>query len=269
MSKDELGDRMKSYEMIETSRKFDHQKPVYARIDGRGFSRFTRGMERPYDIRMSGCMIDVTKYLVEQTNAAIGYVQSDEISLAWADTDHAENNKLFFSGKIQKQCSVLASMAAARFAVSYLDRFGDISRAFPHFDCRVLQLPSRMEVANMFLWRVMDARKNAVSMAARHHFSHSSLQNKSTVEMIAMLSDKMVRMEDYPRSFTSGTWVKRITELKTLSPDELARIPDRYRFDVDTKVPRSSVKELDLGDFQRVSDREEVIFGDGIPITKP
>ncbi len=261
MSKDELGDRMKAYEAVETSRKFNHDLPVYARIDGRGFSRFTKNMQRPFDLRMTGCMVDVTKYLVEQTHAVIGYIQSDEISLAWSDTDNAENIRLFFSGKIQKQCSVLASMAAARFAVAYRDRFGDMSLDFPHFDCRVMQLPSRSETANMFLWRALDARKNAVSMAARAHFSHASLQNKSTNDMVEMLADAGVYMDGYPISFTHGTWVKRVSELRTLTRDELERIPEKHRPDPAAMVMRSSIRDLEIGDFAKVANRVEVIFG--------
>lgn len=66
-----LGDRMKEYESYETNRKFMPGLPIYARIDGRGFSRFTRGMERPYDIRMSNAMIETTKVLVEHTHATL------------------------------------------------------------------------------------------------------------------------------------------------------------------------------------------------------
>ena len=39
---DEFGDRMKAYEAVETSRAFDPALPIYARIDGRAFSAFTR-----------------------------------------------------------------------------------------------------------------------------------------------------------------------------------------------------------------------------------
>ena len=49
---------MKGYEAVETARRFDVHLPIYARIDGRSFSRFTRGMARPFDIRMIDAMID-------------------------------------------------------------------------------------------------------------------------------------------------------------------------------------------------------------------
>ena len=48
--KDDLGDRMKLYEKERTGEKLDPGSIVYARIDGRGFSKFTKGMDKPFDI---------------------------------------------------------------------------------------------------------------------------------------------------------------------------------------------------------------------------
>ena len=157
---------MKGYEAVETQRKFDSTRPVYARIDGRSFSSFTRKMDRPWDPRMSAAMIATTAYLVEHAHAVCGYIQSDEISLVWSDAVHG-STQLFFDGKIQKSCSVLASMAAAKFAVELQNQFGGLGSACPHFDCRIIQLPSRTEAANMLLWRSLDCQKNAISGAAR------------------------------------------------------------------------------------------------------
>ena len=53
MSKDDFGDRMKRYEAAETERDFMPLLPIYARIDGRCFSSFTRGLERPFDLRIT------------------------------------------------------------------------------------------------------------------------------------------------------------------------------------------------------------------------
>lgn len=64
-SKDSFGDRMKMYEGAEAQRKFLPGLPIVARLDGRGFSRFTKGLNRPYDQRM----IDAMVRMVEVTNA--------------------------------------------------------------------------------------------------------------------------------------------------------------------------------------------------------
>ncbi len=261
---DSLGDRMKGYEAVETDRRFMPMLPIYARIDGRGFSGFTRGMDRPYDQRMSSSMVETTAYLVEHTHARIGYTQSDEISLVWLMDD--PKSEMFFAGKIQKMTSVLAGMATAAFTrevatgalADYVDRL-------PHFDARVFQLPSRTEAANVFLWREMDATKNAVSMAARSACSHKELQGKSGPEMQEMLFARGINFNDYPASFKRGTFVRRITMERALTVDEIARIPEKHRPAPGQTFLRSSIALLDMPRFGSVTNREAVIFDGADP----
>lgn len=49
---------------------------------------------------MSSAMIDTTKYLIEQTQANIGYTQSDEITIAFRNDD--VNVPFMYSGRVQK-----------------------------------------------------------------------------------------------------------------------------------------------------------------------
>ena len=55
--------------------------PVVIRLDGVGFSKWTKGLNRPFDEKLTQLMIETTKFLVEETNAVVGYTQSDEITL--------------------------------------------------------------------------------------------------------------------------------------------------------------------------------------------
>lgn len=256
---DDFGNRMKAYEAVETHRKLDPMLPIYARIDGRAFSAFTRGMQRPFDLSMTVAMVETTKYLVHASHARIGYTQSDEISLVWlAD---APGSDVFFSGKVQKMASVLASMAAAKFATvmpcGYADRL-------PHFDARVLQLPSRDEAANAFLWRAMDAHKNAISMAAQAQFSHKALYGKDQKAMLAMLAEAGIDFEDaYPSCCRRGSFVRREVVVRELAPDEMARIPEAHR--PIGPVTRSEYRVLDMPPFNKVTNRADVIFDGASP----
>ena len=118
----------------------------------------------------------------------------------------------------------------------------------------------------MMLWRELDARKNAVSMAARHHFSHRDLQGKSSLEMVQMLLSKGQRMEDYPTCFTRGTWLQSKIEDRPLSIDELAKIPEKHRPPVGTLIKRGSVVAINMPPFNTVSNREGVIFRREAPL---
>ena len=257
---------MKEYEGHETSRKFLPMLPIYARIDGRGFSKFTKGMNRPFDQRMTDAMIETTKYLVKETHALIGYVQSDEISLAWKAPDHT--SQTFFNGKVQKICSVIASMAAAKFAqeirgwTPYEDRL-------PAFDARVIHMPVDYEVANMFLWRTMDATKNAVSMATRSHYSSKEMQNQNQAAMLKMLADKDVDFSEFPVAFREGTFVRRRVIERRISPEEMVklnRLQKGETLTVETIVTRSEIAVLPMPRFSTVANRTEVIFSGAEPI---
>lgn len=263
---DELGDRMKSYEARETERRFLPMLPVYARIDGRNFSAFTRGMGRPFDALMIAAMVETTKGLVEWTHARIGYTQSDEISLVWQGERHESG--IFFNGKIMKMTSVLAALATTLFVRSIRwAGFGlEYENRLPHFDCRVLQLPNRAEAANMILWRELDATKNAISMAARSVYAHRELDHKNGAEMQEMLFAKGINFNDYPAAFKRGTFVRREAVERGFSEEEWNRIPEAHRPPEGSLVTRSEVRILKMPKFRAVLNREAVIFDGAAPM---
>lgn len=264
MSKDPMGDRLKGYESLETSKKFDPTKPVYARIDGRGFSKLTKGLHRPYDEEFSRVMQMTVKALVDKTNAKIGYTQSDEISLVWFVDN--ENSELFFGGKIQKMCSVLSALTTSIF-ISELLRSGlaHLVHKLPHFDCRVFSLPSETEAANTILWRERDATKNAISMAARSFYSHKALQDKSGDEMKEMIREAGFDFESYPAFFKRGTFVQRKAKVGYIEDDVWNKIPEDKKPE-SRECIRSHVELLDLPSFATVTNREDVIFRNQEPI---
>lgn len=254
--KDNFGDRMKMYERMETDRRAMPGLPIYARIDGRGFSKFTKDMNRPYDTVMSSAMIYTTMKLVEKTNAKIGYTQTDEINLVYY-TDNPDG-ETFFNGKFQKLCSILASMATTEFMYYWYCVDSSKLEKLPNFDCRVFQLPSKEEAANAILWREQDATKNAISMAASVYYSHKELMNKTSNEKQEMLFQKGVNFNDYPAFFKRGTFLRRESVTRYLNEDELAKIPiDRRPTE---PVTRTAVVELDMPPFGKVTNRVGVVF---------
>lgn len=256
---DEFGARMKGYEAVETRRFLDPSLPIYARIDGRSFSSFTRGMDRPFDAAMTEAMIQTTKHLCHESHALIGYTQSDEISLIWLA--ERETSQAFFGGKVQKTASVLASMAAAKFArvcpAGYEDRL-------PHFDCRVFQLPSKDEAANTLLWRAMDARKNAISMVAQSMFSHRQLHKVGQAGMLEMIAAEGGDFDALPERYQRGTFVRRVNVTRALTDDELARIPEAHR--PTGPVARSEMQTIAMPPFNTVANRVSVIFDAAEPV---
>lgn len=262
-SKDNLGDKLKDLEQTEAGRKVMKGLPVMARLDGRSFSKFTKGLKRPYDERMSQLMIDTTKYLVDQTQACVGYCQSDEISLCWY-FPYESTSEYMFDGKYQKLVSTLSAMATVYFNKN-LDRIPEKITEYPTFDCRVWQVPTLREVYLNFLWREQDATKNSISMAAHHYFSHKDMMGKTGSEKQALLlSEHGVNWNDYPTFFKRGTYVQRKSFAVELDADTLAKIPEGKK-PLGGVVVRSRVVELDLPILSTVANASDVlIYGDEV-----
>lgn len=259
---------MKLYEGIECDRRLMPRLPVVARMDGRAFHSFTRGMNRPYDERLSKLMVETALYLVRETNACMGYTQSDEITLAWHSTD--PQSQIWFDGRVAKMTSQLAAHATlcfnrllAQIAPEYLDRQ-------PTFDARVWTVPNRTEGANVFVWREWDATKNSISMAASALYSDKALHAKNGSEKQEMLWQKGVNWNDYPAFFKRGTYVQRRTVVKPFSAEEIDRLPPKHaaRTNPALTVERSEWRALELPIITTITNREAVIFDGAEPIVE-
>lgn len=262
---DSLGDRMKAYE-----KRYAHialpMLPVLARIDGRSFSKFTAGLKKPYDERMSQLMIDVTKFLVEQTNARCGYTQSDEISLVWMTDD--PDSEIFFGGKLLKMTSVAGSLATAYFNKLLPERIPEKGSLLPVFDNRVWEVPVEFEVTNYFIWREQDAVRNSIQGAARSVYSHNECLNKNTSELQDMLWSKGINWNNYPSYFKRGTYVRRRTVVKPFSQEELDSLPLKHkaRTNPDLLIKRVVVMEENFPQLTQMTNREQVILHGADPV---
>jgi tRNA(His) guanylyltransferase len=261
-TKDSLGDRQKFYENQTCGIMMLPRIPVIARLDGKGFSKFTKGLKRPYDERLSKLMIETTKYLVKETNANCGYSQSDEITLVWYVNDI--NSAIYFNGRLFKMISDLASMCSVYFN-RHLPKFiPEKGELMPRFDARVFNVPTLDEAVNCFLWREQDATKNSITMAASEYYSHNFLHGKNGSEKQELLFQKGVNWNDYPDFFKRGTYVQRQRVLAKFTTEELDKLPLKHnaRKDPDMLIERWIVDEVKLPPLSRIENKVDVlIFG--------
>lgn len=88
---------------------------------------------------------------------------------------------------------------------------------------------------------------------------------KGQADMLQMLSEIGVFFEEeFPAEFKSGTFLRRVTAERELTPEEVARIPEAHR--PSGPVIRSSVEEMLLPRFVDVMNRAEVAFDGATPI---
>lgn len=172
---------------------------IYAvRLDGKNFGSFTKQYEAPYDERFAHSMDESAKTVMAEVfpNALLAYVQSDEMTIFFTDKI-SKKAQLPFDGKTEKILSIAASAATAGFFKSDANFTG-----VPLFDARLLKLEDVGDVLRYTHWRRLDARKNAISMAAECVYDHKELLGKSTKERMLMLEN--TPYETLPEEFFNG-----------------------------------------------------------------
>lgn len=264
MIKDNLGDRMKTYENV-TRTYLTRRTPVIIRIDGKAFHNFTRGFEKPFDNVLVKAMQQTMKYLCENIEGCVlGYTQSDEITLVLCDYKKL-TSQAWFDNNIQKICSVSASMATMAFNLAFrqnvkewnVNCYADmdatsLSRSRVQydrsrvqydkyvskfdtamFDSRVFNIPKE-EVNNCLLWRQQDATRNSIQSVAQANFSHRQLECKNCKELQEMLlQEKGIDWNTYPTYLKHGSCCVKSTYTIEIDGKDV----QRSRWIIDNDIP--------------------------------
>lgn len=257
-----LADRMKSFEIRSEGPRLLPGIPIAARLDGRAFHTFTKGLDRPFDTNFSTAMIQTAEYLVESFCPLVAYTQSDEISLLW---EVGTQEEILFHGRVVKMASTLASAASVRFCELVSELLSGKEMERPTFDARVWNLPSRHEAAEYLLWRELDATKNSISSAASTFYTPKELKGKSSSDRQEMLFQRGINWNDYPIHFKRGTYLVKGEVLKPLPDGIIEKLPEpeKSRRKSDPLVLRREVKKLELPPLPSVSNPVEVFFEGG------
>lgn len=222
MDRSDLAERIKGYE--KRNRYYlQRRMPVILRLDMRAGHSFTRGFKRPFDEVFIKSMQNTAKYLCENIqNCKLSYQQSDEITLLLVDYDKL-NTDCFFDYRVDKLCSITASMATMafnKFFEKYVDEYrfskwdgvsnyedgtwGYIQTLLnavdkgAMFDARCFNIPKE-EVTNLCYWRQDDASRNSIQMVGQANFSHKELHKKSRNDIQDMLmTQKGINWNDFP-----------------------------------------------------------------------
>lgn len=226
MNQGSLDTRMKRYEAV-TDGILVNRMPVIIRLDGCHFHTFTKGLDKPFDDVLVKAMQLTTLDLCKNIqNCVFGYTQSDEITLV-INTYQTLESSTWFDNRIQKICSVAASMCSRLFNENFRklamevhtnaqisdEKYFTYAAKFntADFDCRVFNIP-REEAVNCVIWRQKDCEKNSVMSLAQTLYSQSELNGvKYKAAQNKMFTEKGVNWDELPTYLKRGTAIKKDT----------------------------------------------------------
>ena len=255
--------RMREYEHVTRSH-LPRRIPAIIRVDGKAFSSFTKGLEKPFDNFFRNVMQLTMQYMCENIQGCVfGYTQSDEISLLLTDYETIATDA-WFDYNIQKMCSVSASMATLAFNRFWVEKFqmriDDLDEESwsagtsymvdiiqpkmftAMFDARVFSIP-KDEVCNYFIWRQQDATRNSIETVGQTYFSQKDLNGRFQNEIQEMLwQQHSINWNTYPIAYKRGVCCSKV----------LRETP--------MENPRNPGKEIVVARRKWVIDREPPIF---------
>ena len=261
---DELGKRMKKYEN-QSDRQLVRKQPVIIRVDGRAFHTFARELNKPFDDILIDSMQETMRYLCKNIGGCVlGYCQSDEISLLLQDYKNEETQP-WFEYRVNKLCSVVASMATFAFnrffennVSDFYDKCAKNEEEFEKnknrievllrccdkgalFDARAFTLPF-YEVTNYFYWREADAMRNSIEMVGHANFSQKQLHKVNAEGIKKMLAEKGIDYDKIPTYKRRGVCCFK-TKIPSFSQDGHTVLRTVWVNDIDIPVFKGSGRE--------------------------
>lgn len=239
---DTLGDALKRLESASHGAPLGRAGWIMARLDGRSFSKRTKGLVKPFDVRLHNAMMAATRFAMEDMDALCAFQQSDEITLLWGPI--VEPSQRAFGGRRDKWLSVLAAGAS----VALLDalRHANLTKmaeGLPHMDARVVGGLTFEQAASFVAWRAQDARRNGLTNAAHALAGHKALMRMDAMGKRALLEAAGTPFDGFPGPLRNGTLLTRVVEERRLEENERAKIPAHKRPPVDATFLRSRIHE--------------------------
>ncbi len=125
--------------------------PIIINLNGRSFSKITQLIEKPYDQKFSECLLSTMHRLCTEIEGVIfAYTHNDQILLVCRN-DQNEDTTLWFDGKIQKICSVAASIATLHFNECASTVKLNLSTD-PIFTAQIFSVPNITETINTIIY---------------------------------------------------------------------------------------------------------------------
>jgi tRNA(His) 5'-end guanylyltransferase len=264
-SKDSLGDWCKWLEKNFSPEIAIPKLPVIIRLDGNNFHNWVKGLEKPFDMGLVKLMQDTTKYLVKETNAIVGYCQSDEITLILFSNDR--KSQIYNNGKKQKILSKLTSKCVNYFNERrkfYLPNHNKIA----DFDCRFFQTPTLEDATLQLLWRENDATRNSILGLSYSLFSHNEVEFLNTNQLQdKMMLERGVNWNDLIPVLKRGTYFKRKVVNKPFTQEEIDSLPEKHqaRKNPNLVINRSVIDQIEYPIFSSIKNKVDVIFYDSLP----
>jgi len=214
--------------------------PFVLRLDGKKFSKFTKGFMKPFDDIFVKAMVSTMNDLLIEFNAMTAYTHSDEISLIFSNVcsqdeyDNKINNKChIFNGRLMKLCSITAGYCSTRFCHHIKNQMKNRQTEYDDkrsikiileklnnpqfcFDSRILIFEEKKEeLLDHMIWRsIKDSERNCISNYGQQYIGHENIFGLKPQEIVDKLSQNNILWNGIPFHLKYGIYAKKEKYIK-------------------------------------------------------
>lgn len=215
-----LKDRIDSYQES-TDFKLLNRLPIIICVNGRGFSKFTSLLDKPYCPQLADSMFStMLKLCTDVDGTLFAYQHNDEIVLV-VRNDQSPETEPWYDNRVQKICSVTASIATLHFK-NYLDTLDLNYVGEPIFTSQAFVVPTVGEAINTIVFKQQQNFHTSIQFACFYELLKK--YDKNTIkEMLNRLSvDEKVDLlqqecdvvfNEYPHAFRRGAGCYKVPKV--------------------------------------------------------
>jgi tRNA(His) 5'-end guanylyltransferase len=248
-----IGDRVSKKEKMPVMNA-DPSQFITLRLDGHGFSRLVKKLRsleifpQGYSPEFADIMQKVLQGLMTEYNAAVGFTQSDEITII-LPAMKSERAVHPYAGRRDKLETLSASYASQLFTRKLLNLGASKGRPLPDqvtvlFDCRMAVDTTMASAFELIAWRAYDCSVNGVSTAVMNSKAPKQVREASTGEKLAWLvSSGVLPLPDHEAYGT--LYVKTKVAVQSLNP--MTQEPVEVQRGVVSHVPGAVLRNIKNG----------------------
>jgi tRNA(His) guanylyltransferase len=220
MSNFKLKDRIDSYREA-SDYKLLNRLPIIICVNGRSFAKNTSLIDKPYCSKFAECILSTTLRLCSEIDGSLfAYQHGDEIVIV-ARNDQNPDTSPWYDNKLQKICSVTASIASLHFnacaSAIGLNLGGDSV-----FTSQTFVVPNIMEATNTMIYKQQQNFHSSIQSACFYELLKKYDKNNikemlnglSLDEKIDLLNQECgIDFNEYPLPFRRGAAAYKVPKV--------------------------------------------------------
>lgn len=180
--------------------------PICLKISCSNFVELTQDLVKPFDVRFNKAMIKAMNFVLEKTDAKIGYTYQGEAYFTYFKWDEKEVSSVHTD--TQQLTAQVISIFTAKLNIALMEFFPE-KDMLAYCSSKVWNVPSLVEAAEIYTCEQTKCFKIAIEQSVKHFVPTVNAENLNVVQKLQLLKEYGVKPSTLPYFFVIGTFAMK------------------------------------------------------------